>query len=92
MLFRSRTVHQQGGVPEDMPEVKVSWMQAPLVDVLVEVGFCASKGDARRQITEGGVKVDGVVVEDVGAMVEMDGRGDGVVVQKGKRWWVRITL
>ena len=85
-----RTVHQQGGVPEDMPEVKVSWMQAPLVDVLVEVGFCDSKSDARRQITEGGVKVDGVVAQDVGAMVEIEGRGEGVVVQKGKRNFVRI--
>lgn len=84
------TVHQQGAIPEDMPELKVSWVQAPLIDVLVESGLCSSKSDARRQIVEGGVKVDGVVVEDVGAMVEM--KDEPVVVQKGKRFFVRIAV
>jgi len=72
-----------------MPVVKVDWVQAALVDVLVEVGFCSSKSEARRQIEEGGVKVDGVVVEDVAAMVEA--KKEGVVVQKGKRFFVRIV-
>lgn len=85
-----KTVHQQGGVPEDMPVLKVDWVQAALVDVLVESGLCSSKSDARRQIEEGGVKVDGVVVEDVGAMISVEGRGEGVVVQKGKRFFVRL--
>lgn len=84
-----KTVHQQGGVPEDMPELKVGWVQAPLVDVLVESKLCSSKSEARRQIEEGGVRLDGVVVEDVGAMVEM--KGEPVVVQKGKRFFVRIV-
>ncbi len=83
-----KTVHQQGGVPEDMPELKVSWTQAPLIDVLVESGLCSSKSDARRQIEEGGVKIDGEVVKDVAGMVEM--KGEGVVVQKGKRFFVKI--
>lgn len=83
-----RTVHQQGGVPDDMPELKVSWVQAPLVDVLVESGLCSSKSDARRQIAEGGVKVDGVVVEDVGAMVEIS--KESIIIQKGKRHFVKI--
>ncbi len=86
-----KTVHQQGGVPEDIPEMKVDWTQAPLVDVLVESKLCSSKSDARRQITEGGVKVDGVVVEDVGAMVDLSGKSEGVLVQKGKRWFVKIV-
>jgi tyrosyl-tRNA synthetase len=85
-----KTVHQQGGVPEDMPVVKVDWVQAPLIDVLVESGLCSSKSDARRQITEGGVKVDGVVVDDVAAMVEA--KKEGVVVQKGKRFFVKILF
>ena len=83
-----RTVHQQGGVPEDMPEMKVDWVQAALVDVLVESKLCSSKSEARRQIEECGVKVDGVVVEDVAAMIEM--KGEPVVVQKGKRFFVRL--
>ena len=32
----------------------------PLVDALVGIGFCASKGEARRLITGGGARVDGV--------------------------------
>ncbi|MCX6780623.1 MAG: S4 domain-containing protein, partial [Candidatus Magasanikbacteria bacterium] len=86
-----KTVHQQGGLPEDIPEMKVEWTQAPLVDVLVESKLCSSKSDARRQITEGGVKVDGEVVTDVGAMVDLSAVGaEGVLVQKGKRWFVKV--
>jgi tyrosyl-tRNA synthetase len=34
----------------------------PVVDVLVEVGAAASKGEARRLLAQGGVRVDGVAV------------------------------
>ncbi|MGZ3427819.1 MAG: tyrosine--tRNA ligase [Polyangia bacterium] len=52
----------------------------PLVDVLVECGLCKSKSDARRQIEQGGVYVDGQRVDDVGYVLER-----GATLQRGKR-------
>ncbi len=56
--------------------------------MLIAAGFVASKSEARRAIEQKGVKVDGVVVEKVEAMVTLS--VDGVVVQKGKRNFVRV--
>lgn len=41
----------------------------PLVDVLVGLGFCASKGEARRLIKGGGARVAGEKVSDEAATV-----------------------
>jgi tyrosyl-tRNA synthetase len=43
----------------------------------VQAGLCDSKSDARRQIEQGGVKVDDQVVDDVKAVVKA-----GAVIQK----------
>jgi tyrosyl-tRNA synthetase len=78
-------VHQKGERPEEIPELKVKGAMS-LVDVLVESGLCSSKSDARRQIEQGGVKVDDEVVKDVVATVSK-----GSVIQKGKRHFVKLT-
>ena len=71
-------------IPTDMPEVKAAG-KIKVLDALVLVGACTSKGDARRQMEQGGVKVDGKVVEDINAEVAA-----GAVIQKGKRYFVRV--
>jgi tyrosyl-tRNA synthetase len=52
----------------------------PLVDVLVECGLCKSKTDARRQIEQGGVYVDGARIDDVAYVLAA-----GATLQRGKR-------
>lgn len=78
-------VHQKHGAPDEIPVVRVSWREASLVDALVEAGLCTSRGDARRQIEQGGIKVDGVVVKEVGGKVKV-----GALIQKGKRYFVKV--
>lgn len=78
-------VHQEGEMPEDMSELAVPG-PVPLVDVLVRSKLVASKTEARRQIEQGGVKVDGTVVKDVAAAVNAP-----AVIQKGKRHFVRLV-
>jgi tyrosyl-tRNA synthetase len=72
-------------MPEDVAEGKVS-NPDDLVATLVEVGFAKSRGDARRLIEQGGVRVNGEK-----ATPEMK-LGDGDVLQAGKRNFVRIRL
>lgn len=84
----SRTAMQQGGIPDDIAEYAIS-QDALVVDLLVETGLLASKGDARRQIDGGGVRRDGVKVEDVKEMVTLEQLP--VVLQYGKRKFVRLV-
>lgn len=68
--------------PSDMPTVKT---RGTIVDVLVAAKIASSKSDARRLIAQGGVKIDDVVVKDVEIPVKR-----GSVIQKGKRYFVRL--
>lgn len=81
-------VHQQGEKPEEIAEVRVSKAEMALVDALVEGGLVASKSDAKRQIEQGGIKVDDRPVTNVKATVKVG--KEGVVIQKGKRHFVRL--
>jgi tyrosyl-tRNA synthetase len=81
-LFRDK----KGPDEEQMVEVKVDAAPARLLEVLVAAGFVQSKGDGRRQIEQGGVKVDGEVVRDLNATV-----APGSVIQKGPRHFARVT-
>jgi tyrosyl-tRNA synthetase len=80
-------VHQKHEQPEEIPEFKMQNSKLKIVDALVESGLVQSKNDARRQIEQGGVKVDGKVVTDVGATVKAP-----AVLQKGKRHFVRLVF
>jgi tyrosyl-tRNA synthetase len=70
-------------VPEEMPERAVSDPQ-DLVGTLVEVEFAKSRGDAKRLVDQGGVRINGDKVGE-GARLK-----DGDVLQAGKRNFVRI--
>ena len=72
--------------PTDIPELKPSAYD--IVTVLVESKICASRGDARRQVEQGGVKVNDAKVETQNfASLQLK---SGDVVQKGSRFFVKI--
>ncbi len=73
--------------PEDIPEHKIKSAMS-IVDVMVDCGLAKSKSDARRLIEGGGVKMDGVVIENPEQLIEPS--KSGVLIQKGKRHFVRV--
>jgi len=82
------TVFQKHETPEEMNEVNVSAPE-PILDVLVRSRLVMSKNEARRMIEQGGVKLDGAVVENIDLTVE--GTPEGKVLQKGKRHFVKLV-
>jgi len=80
-------VHQSKDVPAEIPELKPSAYD--IVTVLVESKICASRGDARRQIEQGGVKVNDVRVVETQNFASLQLKS-GDVVQKGSRFFVRV--
>jgi tyrosyl-tRNA synthetase len=69
--------------PDTMPEIKPSGYD--IITTMVESGLAPTKSEARRVIGQKGVKLNEVVVDDLKKTVQ---KGD--VIQKGKRFFVRI--
>ncbi len=81
-------VVSEGGVPEDVPALQLGISEIGLLDLLVEAKMAASKGEARRLVEQGGVKIDGAVQGDVRAVVSLE---KAIVLQAGKRKFARIS-
>ena len=62
-----------------------------LANVLRQAGLVKTNADGRRQIAQGGVRRDDVVVEDADATFP-PAELDGSVLQIGRRRWVRIRV
>ena len=71
--------------PEEVPE-RVATQPDDLLATLVEVGFAKSRGDARRLVEQGGIRINGEKAAESAALKEGD------VLQAGKRNFVRIRL
>lgn len=80
-------VFKEGALPDEILEIKIEGMMS-IIDALVAVKFAQSKGDARRLIDGGGIKVNGDVVRDYEQ--EIIPSTSGVLIQKGKRYFVKI--
>ncbi len=61
--FKRRFVKKE--IPDDIEEMSVSSQTYKLADLLLKTNLAASKGEARRLIEQGGVKLDGEKVSNV---------------------------
>ena len=82
-------VHVKRDVPEDIDEVELPDEDPVPVPALLEGAFGISRSEARRLLSQGGVKVDGEVLSDADLDVPLD-RLDGRVVQLGRRRFARF--
>ena len=75
------------GIPDDIESVKIE-SEKSILDLLVELKFVQSKGEAKRLIQGGGVKIDGEKISDMGLVIkpQMD-----VVLQAGKRKFAKLV-
>jgi tyrosyl-tRNA synthetase len=77
---------QKHETPEEMSTLRVD-KKMPLHKIIVAAGFAKTASEAKRVIEEGGVKLDGTVVEDPNATLTK-----GAVLQKGKRFFAKIVI
>jgi tyrosyl-tRNA synthetase len=82
---------QQGILPEDIPEVRLSAPAGSLLigKLLKEAGLTASTSEALRMVRQGAVRVDGERVEDEQLSVAA---GTTHVYQVGKRRFARVSV
>lgn len=88
-------VFQRREMPEDMPEVILDRSELDengeiwLPKLMVKAGLVESTSAGKRMIIQGGVKVNGEKVADPDSPLAVE---DGMIVQVGKRKFVRIYI
>lgn len=78
-------------LPDGIEEMKLKEGEHSLVEVLVQAKLVSSKGEARRMIEQGAVKINQAPVDkkDVGHILTLD-KKNNLVIQVGKRKFVKI--
>jgi tyrosyl-tRNA synthetase len=77
-----------GGVPEEVPEVRLGGAPLAIGALLKQAGLAPSTSEALRLVEQGGVRIDGATVSDKALKVA----AGTMVVQVGKRKFARVTL
>ncbi|HQS96863.1 MAG: tyrosine--tRNA ligase [Novosphingobium sp. 16-62-11] len=78
-----------GGLGQDLPTLDVSDEGISIVDALVGLGFAASRGEAKRLVTGGGARIDGVAVTDEAYRITLSDKEIRVSSGKKKHGIVR---
>jgi len=82
---------REKGLPDEIPEFEVASEGGtiPLFKVLGQTGLCRSNSDARRQIQQGAVSINGEKAGDVEAVLSA---GAEVLVKVGKRRFGKVRV
>ncbi|MFA6663390.1 MAG: tyrosine--tRNA ligase [Lachnospiraceae bacterium] len=63
-----------------------------ILGLLVKTGLTASRGDARRNVQQGGVSVDSVKITDFKKSFTKDEVKKGMLIQRGKKNFQKVTM
>ena len=87
-----------GGAAAEMPTAELSDADLSdgsidLLSIVQKSGLCASRSEARRNVEQGGVSVDGEIVKDIKAVYTKEQlSGEGIVVKRGKKNFRRVAV
>ena len=93
----AQQVFEQGGVGEDLPSINVGkdYLEGgiEIVELLLETGLCASKGEAKRLIKGGGARVNDEPVSALDQTVSLaDMKDDHIKISSGKKRHALVKL
>ncbi|MCI6653797.1 MAG: tyrosine--tRNA ligase [Clostridium sp.] len=88
-----------GGNTSQMPVTELSELDfgedknIGILTLLVKAGLAASNGEARRNVQQGGVSIDGEKVSDPKTVINKnDISKDGIVLKRGKKKFMKIVV
>ena len=91
----ARALFSGEGNDENMPTTELESVPAEgelLLNLLIQAGLTASKGEGRRLVEQGGLSVDGEKVTDPNLMISKAQLEQGIKVKKGKKVFHRIIM
>lgn len=92
----AQATFEQGQLGTDLPRIPLQSDligKSSVVDVLVSAGLASSKGEAKKLIQGGGVRINDVKVGDIGMLVSADLFSDGEFkLSKGQKQIVKVCI
>ena len=93
----ARAIFSGKGSSENMPsctleETDFTDGKIGILDMMQKAGLIASKGEGRRLITQGGVSVNDIKVQDPSYSLGTDDFKDEIIVKKGKKTFYKFVL
>ena len=91
----SRALFAGGADSANLPQMTLTESDVAdgigILDIIIKAGFAATKNEARRALTQGGVTVNGDKVEDPKTIYEKKDFSD-FVLKKGKKKFVKVVV
>ena len=93
----AKALFSGGGASDNIPtteltEADFSAGKIDILSLLVKTGLCASRGDARRNVEQGGVSAGDQKVTDIARSFTPADIGAGLTLRRGKKNYKRIVL
>lgn len=80
------------GDSENMPQTEIEKGINQVVDIMVAINIAKSKGEAKRLIEGGGIRIGDNKVTDIAASVSDEELANGIVLHKGKKVHIKISV
>lgn len=74
-------------LPDDIKEHRVKAKAIGIIDLLVDTGLMASRGEAKRKIREGAIDINGKSVDDIKYIVKLQ---NPVIIRAGKHKFLKV--
>lgn len=79
------------GDSENMPKAEIEKGINQLVDIMVAINVAKSKGEAKRLIEGGGIKIGEQKINDIAAVITDEQLSEGIVLHKGKKVHIKVS-
>lgn len=80
-------VHRDKGLPDEIPTITLTQKKMDILSLLKEAGLVESKGEARRLVEQGGVRVEQEKISDIAQVIDLT---KPVLVQCGRRKFAKV--
>ena len=91
-LAQKQALAAFGGDSENMPSKTIKSDCVNILDIMIAVGACKSKSEARNLIAGGGVKIDEEKIDDIAYNISDSQKANGFVLHKGKKMHVKVSV
>ena len=91
-LAQKQALAAFGGDSENMPAKTIKSDCVNVLDIMIAVGACKSKSEARNLIAGGGVKIDEEKIDDINYTISDSQKANGFVLHKGKKMHVKVSV
>ena len=75
-------------IPSNIPEIKIQEQEVDILGLLVKAKLCSSKSEAKRLISQKGIKINGILETDWQKKIRIE---KGTLIQAGRRKFIKLS-